>query len=92
MKDLISVVLPVYNGEKYLRESIDSVIAQTYQNWELLIVDDCSTDSTALIAKEYAEKDSRIHYYLNEKNLRLPRNLNRGFSLAKGYTQLRQLF
>ncbi|MEE1154236.1 MAG: glycosyltransferase family 2 protein [Acutalibacteraceae bacterium] len=84
MKDLISVVLPVYNGEKYLRESIDSVIAQTYQNWELLIVDDCSTDSTALIAKEYAEKDSRIHYYLNEKNLRLPRNLNRGFSLAKG--------
>ena len=84
MKDLISVVLPVYNGEKYLRESIDSVIAQTYQNWELLIVDDYSTDSTALIAKEYAEKDSRIHYYLNEKNLRLPRNLNRGFSLAKG--------
>ena len=84
MNDLISIVLPVYNGEKYLRESIDSVIAQTYENWELLILDDCSTDGTALIAKEYLEKDNRIHYYLNEKNLRLPRNLNRGFSLAKG--------
>lgn len=46
MDDLISVVLPVYNGEKYLRESIDSVIAQTYQNWKLLILDDYFTDSS----------------------------------------------
>ncbi|MEF2919536.1 MAG: glycosyltransferase [Acutalibacteraceae bacterium] len=84
MNDLISVVLPVYNGEKYLSESIESVINQTYKNWELIIVDDCSTDNTAVIAKKYAEQDDRIHYYLNEKNLRLPRNLNRGFSLAKG--------
>ena len=53
MEELISIVLPVYNGEKYLRESIDSVLAQTYNNWELLIVDDCSTDSSAAIAKEY---------------------------------------
>lgn len=84
MNDLISIVLPVYNGEKYLRESIESVIAQTYQAWELLIMDDCSTDGSAEIAKEYEAKDSRIHYYRNEQNLRLPRNLNRGFSLAKG--------
>lgn len=84
MNDLISIVLPVYNGEKYLRESIESVIAQTYQAWELLIMDDCSTDGSAEIAKEYEAKDSRIHYYRNERNLRLPRNLNRGFSLAKG--------
>lgn len=84
MEELISIVLPVYNGEKYLRESIDSVLAQTYKNWELLIVDDCSTDSSAAIAKEYASKDRRIYYYLNEKNLRLPRNLNKGFRLAKG--------
>ncbi len=81
---LVSIVLPVYNGEEYLKISIDSCIQQTYQNWELLIVDDCSTDSTSQIAKEYAKKDNRIHYYKNEKNLRLPRNLNRGFSLAKG--------
>ena len=84
MKDLISIVLPVYNGEKYLRESIESVIAQTYENWELLILDDCSTDNTSVIAKEYEVKDKRIHYYRNEENLRLPRNLNRGFSLARG--------
>lgn len=84
MDKLISIVLPVYNGEKYLRESIESVIAQTYKNWELLILDDCSTDATSGIGKEYESKDKRIHYYRNEKNLRLPRNLNKGFSLAKG--------
>lgn len=83
-KDLISIVLPVYNGEKYLRESIDSILSQTYQNWELLILDDCSTDGTARIASEYAEGDKRVRYFRNEVNLRLPRNLNRGFSLAKG--------
>lgn len=84
MDDLISIVLPVYNGEKYLRESIESVIDQTYKTWELLILDDCSTDHSAEIIKEYVKKDQRIHYYKNETNLRLPRNLNKGFSLAKG--------
>lgn len=84
MSDLISIVLPVYNGERFLRASIDSVIAQTYQNWELLVVDDCSTDSTAEIVHEYVQQDSRIKYFKNEVNLRLPRNLNRGFSLAQG--------
>lgn len=81
---LISVVLPVYNGEKYLKESIESIIAQTYENWELIIVDDCSTDSSADISKLYASKDSRIHYYRNDTNLKLPRNLNKGFTLTKG--------
>jgi glycosyltransferase involved in cell wall biosynthesis len=84
MNKRISIVLPVYNGERYLRESIDSVIDQTYPAWELLILDDCSTDGSAQIAKEYAKKDPRIHYYRNEHNLGLPRNLNKGFSLAKG--------
>lgn len=84
MNDLISIILPIYNGEKYMRKSINSVIAQTYTNWELLIVDDGSTDNTAMIAAEYTAKDSRIFYYKNAQNLRLPRNLNRGFSLEKG--------
>ncbi len=84
MEDFISVVLPVYNGEKYLRESIDSVLAQTYSNWEMLILDDCSSDSSPEIAKTYASKDSRIRYIRNEKNLGLPANLNKGFSLARG--------
>ncbi len=84
MSKLVSIVLPVYNGERFLRESIESVLSQTYSNWELLILDDCSGDSTPEIAKAYAEKDSRIRYYRNEKNLQLPGNLNRGFSLARG--------
>ncbi len=84
MDNLISIVLPIYNGEKYMRESIDSVLAQTYRNWELLILDDCSTDATSKIAQEYVKQDSRIRYYRNEENLRLPKNLNRGFSLARG--------
>lgn len=84
MESLISIVLPIYNGEKYMRKSIDSVLAQTYANWELLIIDDGSTDNTAVIAQEYAAKDSRIRYYKNPENMRLPRTLNRGFSLAKG--------
>ena len=60
MEPLISIILPIYNGEKYMRISIDSVLAQTYSNWELLIIDDGSTDHTAAIAQEYVSKDSRI--------------------------------
>ena len=84
MSKLVSIVLPVYNGDRFLRESIESVINQTYSNWELLILDDCSTDDTPRISREYAEKDCRVHYYRNEKNLKLPGNLNRGFSLSAG--------
>lgn len=84
MNDLVSIVLPVYNGDKYLKESINSVVSQTYENWELLILDDCSTDLTPIISKEYVKQDSRIKYFRNDRNLRLPKNLNKGFSLAKG--------
>lgn len=84
MSKLVSIVLPVYNGARFLRDSIESIIGQTYTNWELLILDDCSTDDTPIISIEYTEKDERIHYYRNEKNLRLPGNLNRGFSLSVG--------
>ena len=84
MEPLISIVLPIYNGEKYMRMSIDSILSQTYNNWELLIIDDGSTDCTAAIAEDYILKDSRVHYYKNPENMRLPKTLNRGFSLAKG--------
>ncbi len=67
-----------------MKESIDSILNQTYSNWELLSLDDCSTDRSPIIAEEYVKADSRVHYYRNEKNLQLPGNLNRGFSLAKG--------
>lgn len=84
MSDLISVVLPTFNGEKYLRESLDSILAQSYANWELIIVNDASTDSTLNIANEYAKKDKRICIINNESNQKLPKSLNIGFANAKG--------
>ncbi len=80
---LVSVVLPVYNGEKYLKEAIESVIFQTYRNWELIVVDDGSLDQSLEIAKEYAGRDERIRV-ISQENQKLPRALNNGFSLAKG--------
>ena len=81
---MVSIVLPVYNGEKYLRESIESVINQTYQDWELIIVNDCSTDRSESIAQEYADKDSRIVVVTNSVNSKLPKSLNNGFKIARG--------
>lgn len=63
---LVSVIMPVYNCERYLSDSIESVISQSYQNWELLIVDDGSNDKSVSIIELYAEKDSRIRLYKNE--------------------------
>lgn len=80
----VSIVLPVYNGEKYLKESIDSIIVQTYKDWELIIVNDCSTDNTISIAEKYAAIDERIKIINNKVNMRLPRSLNIGFADAVG--------
>ena len=84
MQPIVSIVLPVYNGEKYLTQSIESVLRQTYQNLELIIVNDCSTDSTEAIALSYQAKDDRIVYLKNEENIKLPASLNKGFAVAKG--------
>lgn len=66
--DLVSIITPVYNCEKLLSKTIECVISQTYKNWELLLVDDCSKDNSAKIAKEYAKKDKRVKYIKLEKN------------------------
>ena len=58
--ELVSIIMPAYNVEKYIRQSIESVINQTYKDWELLIMDDCSKDSSYQIMEEYAAKDDRI--------------------------------
>ncbi len=81
---MISIILPVYNGADYLDESIQSVLHQTHTDFELIIVDDCSTDTSGEIAQKYAAQDKRVTYYRNDVNLKLPASLNRGFSLAKG--------
>lgn len=65
---MVSIITPAYNSEKFIAETIQSVLAQTYQNWELLIVDDCSTDKTAEIISRFQEQDSRIKYFYNSTN------------------------
>lgn len=84
MEPQISVIMSVYNGETYLEEAIMSVVNQTFKNWELIVINDCSTDKTAEILKELAEKDQRIKVYTNEVNLKLPASLNKAISLSSG--------
>ncbi|MDR0384805.1 MAG: glycosyltransferase family 2 protein [Prevotellaceae bacterium] len=84
MKPLISVVLGTYNGEKYLREQIDSILCQTYTNIELIIGDDCSTDGTQSILKEFADKNENVHLYFNVTNLGLIRNFENAAKHARG--------
>ena len=79
---LVSVLTPVYNGEKFLRECIESVLNQTYQNHEYIIVDNCSTDDTPEIIERYARADKRIRAYRNEKLLDIIANHNKAFSLV----------
>lgn len=81
---LVSIVLPTYNRAHLIRKSIDTCLAQTLQDIELVVVNDCSTDDTAHILKEYALKDKRLKVINNEINLRLPASLNRGFAEATG--------
>ena len=79
---LISVLLPVYNEEKYISQSIDSILNQTYRNFELIIIDDCSTDKSNEIINSY--NDSRIILIKNKKNLHIAKSLNIGFQHANG--------
>lgn len=83
-KRLVSVIMPAYNAEKYIRAAIESVIRQTYENWELIVLDDGSTDSTAQTVKRLAEGDSRIRFCPNERNMGVAATRNRGFDLARG--------
>lgn len=80
----VSIVLPCYNGADFLAQSINSVTAQTYTDWELILVNDCSTDISLEIMHRFADKDARIRIIDNEHNLKLPGALNRGFHEAKG--------
>lgn len=84
----VSVLLSVYNSENYIRESIDSILTQTFENFELIIINDGSTDSSLDIIKSY--KDSRIKLYNNAENVGLTKSLNYGLSVAKGEFIARQ--
>lgn len=81
---MISIAMATYNGEKYLREQLDSILAQTVQDFELVVCDDCSTDSTVRILEEYVEKDARIKIFCNEQNLGFVKNFEKAISLCQG--------
>lgn len=79
---LVSIVTPTYNCGRYISETIESVLAQTYQNWEMLIVDDCSTDNTKEVVESFT--DPRIHYFCLDRNSGAALARNRALSIAKG--------
>lgn len=81
---MVSICIPTYNGADFLSEAIESAIKQTYTNFELLIIDDCSRDNTLEIANKFAEKDNRIRVFTNPINLGLVGNWNNSISLANG--------
>lgn len=76
--------MPAFNAEKYVAEAIESILDQTFRNFEFIIIDDCSTDNTGKIIDEYAHRDSRIIAIHNEKNLKISRTLNKGLAIANG--------
>jgi len=80
----VSIGLPVFNGENYLAEALDSLLAQTYTDFELIISDNASTDRTEEICRTYAVKDERVDYHRNEANVGAARNFNQLFALASG--------
>jgi len=81
---VLSLAMPVYNSERFLAEALDSLIGQDFADWRLLICDNASTDSTGVIAKEYADRDARIGYVRHERNLGAAGNHNYGFHHTDG--------
>ena len=86
----VSVLMSVYNGERYLSESVESILDQTYSDFEFIIVDDASEDGTWQMLTTYVGRDSRIVLIRNKENIGLTRSLNKGLALARGKYIARQ--
>lgn len=84
IKGLVSVVIPTYNCGEFIGETIESVLKQTYSNWEIIIVDDCSTDNTEEVVREYIKLDARISYYLLDSNSGAAIARTKAMELANG--------
>ncbi|MCD4680085.1 MAG: glycosyltransferase, partial [Bacteroidales bacterium] len=80
---LVSIIIPLYNAEKYIKETLDSVLSQSYSNWECIIVDDGSTDSSKKIALEYCAKDARFKYF-HQPNSGPSAARNHGLKISSG--------
>ena len=83
-KEKVSIIVPMYNAEKFIRKTIESVLAQTYQNWEMLIMNDVSTDNSLAVVSGYAKKDKRIKIINTEKNVGVVKGRNFLIDLASG--------
>lgn len=83
-KSLVSIITPAYNAEKYITQTIESVLKQTYTNWEMIIIDDCSKDFTYNQILEYSLRDKRIKSYKNDKNSGVSFTRNRAIDIANG--------
>lgn len=84
MEPLVSIIMPVYNAEKYISIAIESIICQTYSNWELLLIDDCGIDNSMEIADKYIKSDERIKLFQNEKNMGIAYSRNKGLDASRG--------
>jgi glycosyltransferase involved in cell wall biosynthesis len=80
----VSIGMPIYNGEKLMRETLDSLLAQTFEDFEIIICDNASEDGTQEICREYAARDARVRYYRNESNIGAAPNYNKTFAMARG--------
>lgn len=81
---LVSIIMPVYNNADYLVDALNSIISQTYKNWELIVVDDASTDASYGLIKNFSDYSSRIRVVRNKKNVGVGKSLDKGISIAKG--------
>lgn len=83
-QDLVSIIVPVYNAERFLEDTINTVLNQTYKNWELILVDDCSTDKSVDIINKYSKKDKRVKLIKNKVNSKAAVSRNNGIKVSKG--------
>ncbi len=84
MSELVSIITPSYNNALFIEETIESVLNQTYHNWEMIIIDDCSSDNSIEIIKRYAQKEPRIKLIINKENIGVSDSRNRAIKEAKG--------
>jgi glycosyltransferase involved in cell wall biosynthesis len=88
----VSVLMPAYNSEKYISKAIESILNQTFSDFEFIIIDDCSTDNTWQIIEKYAKLDKRIKAYKNKKNLKIVKTRNKGFKLMNKNSKFIAIF
>lgn len=81
---LVSIITPSYNSALFIEETMESVLGQTYENWEMIIIDDCSTDKSLEIIQKYSSQDNRIKFFINKENLGVARSRNNAIEVSKG--------